>query len=68
MTNADKVEAIINNEKEWRKFLMEEVKDIKTSQVEMKISISNLQLKVAFFGAVFGAIGAMFASFVKEKL
>jgi hypothetical protein len=52
------------NEKEWRSHMLEEIKEIKKIQIEMRISVSNLQLKVAFFGILFGTIGA----FLKDNL
>lgn len=52
------------NEKEWRNHMLEEIKEIKKTQVDMRISISSLQLKVAFFGMLFGVIG----SFLKDKI
>jgi len=68
MNNTDKVEAILSNEKEWRRYMMEEIKEIKNSQIEMRISVSDLKTKVAFFGAIFGAVGSFLTTYIKSKI
>lgn len=66
-------ETDLENEKEWRrelqasmKDLTNEMKEIQKNQVELKIAVSNLQLKVAFFGMIFGAVGTMVVNFVAQ--
>lgn len=65
----------IDNEKEWRRFLMSEVKDIKDSQdsiMEMihmsNISISNLKLKMGMLSATIGLFAGVIASWITSKL
>jgi len=49
----------IENEKEWRRYLMSEISEIKKSQQETLVTLTTLKLKVGAISMVFGAISSV---------
>jgi hypothetical protein len=63
-----KVEAIIENEKEWRKHLVVQISDVKSEQTRQGKDIANLKVWAWISrSAILGSFGLMFA-WVKTKL
>ena len=58
---------LLENEKEWRRFLAKEVAEIKKNQNDMMVTITTLKIKVGAISSVFGAIGAIIVSFITKK-
>ena len=57
----DRVDVDIENEREWRRALYSEVKEIRRD-------ISNLRVKMAVIGAFFGLVGSGILDAVKSAL
>lgn len=49
----------LENEKEWRRFLMSEIAEIKKSQQETLVTITTLKLKIGAISMVFGGISSI---------
>jgi len=65
------VEHLVNNEAEWRRYIMAELSDMKKNQTELLITVTTLKVKFGVIGSVFGAIagvvGSLFVDFMKHK-
>lgn len=65
------IESLVNNESEWRRFILSELAEVKKNQTELLITVTTLKVKFGVIGAVFGslagAIGSMFIDFLKHK-
>jgi hypothetical protein len=59
---------LLESEKEWRRFLMSEVQDIKKTQNEMLLTMTTLKIKIGAFSSVFGAIGALAITWITKKM
>ena len=53
--NNETIEALIGNEKEWRRHLINEIKCVKTEQIKQGKAISALKVKAGLWGAIAGA-------------
>lgn len=67
----DSIKSLIDNEKEWRKHLIVEMREIKSDQKEMTKSFHQLKMKVTvrltMFGTFCGSLGAAIAQYIKVK-
>lgn len=59
----EKLNQIIENEKEWRRALFKKVESIETELHDFKVEqakiTTTLKVKIGFFGAAFGFIGGL---------
>lgn len=67
MKNNIPITILLENEKEWRRYLVDELKDIKTEQIEQGKNISSLNVKAGFFG-MFGGILTTIGAFLIKKI
>jgi hypothetical protein len=65
----------IENEKEWRRFLMGEIQSIKSSQENIKAqqsdmmtTLTTLKIKIGAISTLFGALGAIVTAWVSKHL
>lgn len=49
----------MNNDQEWRKLLLSEIKDIKSDMNEVKKEMMSLKIKVAGFASIIGSIASV---------
>jgi len=54
----------IDNDREWRYFLMAELKEIKADVKRIQEEMLTLKIKVATFGAIIGSV----SSFIFNKI
>ena len=52
----------MNNEQEWRKLLLSEIKEVKSEVAEVKKEVMSLKLKVAGVASFVGALVSGFFS------
>lgn len=58
----EKLEQIVTNEKEWRKYLFKKVEKIEEAQDQMNITITTLKIKYGFMASFFGVVGGFLAT------
>lgn len=58
------IDRVLSNDKEWRRYLLEELKEIKKEQREMVITMTTLKVKLGIISAVFGILGG----YITKKL
>lgn len=56
------VEHLVNNEAEWRRYIMAELSELKKNQTELLITVTTLKVKFGLIGTVFGAMAGGVAS------
>ena len=54
----DKLHIVVDNDKEWRKYIIWELREIKSDQKRLDQRVQGLSSKVAILGAFFGAFFA----------
>jgi len=71
----DDFDVIIENEKEWRRHLISEIRDIKLDMGDMNVnqnslmtSMEHLKFKVALISGSISIAASVFAAFVYKKL
>ena len=71
----EKLMTIINSEIEWRRHLMEEVREIKANQEELKemvyiskISVENVKTKISIISAVVAIFFTSIVEFFSRKI
>lgn len=62
------INRIVSNDREWRKFLLSEIRDIKKEQGEMSLEMNTLKVKVAVFSSVFGTVFGAATAWIVSKL
>jgi len=55
----DKMEMLINNDREWRTHILTKLDKLEQNQIQQGLFINTLKVKVTIFGMVFGVIGSM---------
>jgi hypothetical protein len=58
------LEIVLDNDREWRKYILEEMQDIQDDQKKMLIEMTTLKVKVALFSGVISTV----ISFIVGKL
>lgn len=58
------VEHLVNNESEWRRFILCELAEVKKNQTELLVTVTTLKVKFGMIGAVFGSLAGAIASLV----
>ena len=58
----------LENEKEWRKFLIVEIREIKNEQKEMTKAFNHFKIKIAVVSAFCGSFSAAILNLLKVKL
>lgn len=58
------VEHLVNNEAEWRRYIMAELSELKRNQTELLITVTTLKVKFGLIGAVFGSLAGGFATLI----
>ena len=58
----------IENEKEWRRFLVDKVMSIEKNQNKFNVTLSNLALKVYFLAFSFGVVGGFIQKYLFKKI
>lgn len=58
------VEHLVNNESEWRRFILSELAEVKKNQTELLVTVTTLKVKFGMIGAVFGSLAGAVASLV----
>lgn len=58
---------LVQNEIEWRKMLWKKMEAIEKAQNHTENRIIRLEVKNAFFGSFFGAVGGALISYFKMK-
>jgi hypothetical protein len=56
------LDLVVDNEKEWRTYILKELRDMRKEQSAMSAIVTGLRVKVALFGSVFGFITGVFGS------
>jgi hypothetical protein len=59
---------LLESEREWRRYLVEKVEKIESSQTDMLLTLTTLKVKVGAFSSLFGAVGAMFVTWISKKM
>lgn len=54
----DKLEIIVENEREWRKHIYNRLEAIENKQDKLSDTATTLKVKVGLISTIFGAIGA----------
>lgn len=49
----------MNNEQEWRSYLISEIKEISNDIKEVKAEINTLKVKVALFSSMIGSVASI---------
>ena len=62
------VEHLVNNEAEWRRYIMAELSDLKKNQTELLITVTTLKVKFGLIGAVFGSMAGGVATLIVDIL
>ena len=62
------VEHLVNNEAEWRRYIMAELSDLKKNQTELLITVTTLKVKFGLIGAVFGSMAGKVATLIVDIL
>ena len=57
---------LLENEREWRRFLSSQISEIQKNQTDMMLMITTLKLKVGAVSSVFGAVGAMVVTWLSK--
>lgn len=58
------VEHLVNNESEWRRFILSELAEVKKNQTELLVTVTTLKVKFGMIGAVFGSLAGAIASLI----
>lgn len=58
------LDRVLNNDKEWRRYLLEELKEIRKEQRDMIVTMTTLKVKLGVISAVFGLLGG----YITKKL
>lgn len=62
------VEHLVNNEAEWRRYIMAELSELKKNQTELLITVTTLKVKFGLIGVVFGSMAGGVASLLIDIL
>ena len=65
------IEKLIENEKEWRRYIVREMSAVKTEQVSQGKAIASLKVRASIWGFISGSIPAgvvLCAAYLKSKL
>lgn len=54
----------MNNDQEWRSFLLDEVREMRKDLADVKKEMTTLKVKVAFFSSIIGSV----ATFIANKM
>jgi hypothetical protein len=65
MTRED---AALGNEREWRKFLMSEIKDLRHEVAQINITVTTLKIKIGLASSFFGFLAGALATVISKKL
>lgn len=60
--NDHELNRIVNNDREWRKFMINEIREIRKEQGEFSLVVNTLKIKVAFFSGIIGAVAGLISS------
>jgi hypothetical protein len=65
------LEILVNNESEWRRYILQELSDLRKGQTDLLVTATTLKVKFGIIGSVFGAIsgvvGSLVVDFIKHK-
>lgn len=64
----DKLELIVENEKEWRKHILTKVERIESRQLEINEKVSGLRNKFKLLTIIIGATSGSLGAYLKNKL
>jgi hypothetical protein len=64
----EKLQAIIENEMEWRRHLLKKMEGIEKEQRGMLLTLTTLKLKIGAISSVFGLIGGLVMNYFHKKL
>lgn len=62
------IQGIIENEREWRRYLMSEIECIKKQQIKLTQSVSNLKIKVAFLASAWSIIVSLLIAYAQNRI
>ena len=64
----DKMEMLINSDKEWRKHILGKLDKIEERIAHQELNLGVLKVKVAVFGSLFGAIWGIISGYIVTHL
>lgn len=69
------IQLIVSNDQEWRRFMLEEIKEVKRSQHDLmkvvtseRLELNALKVKVGFIAGIAGAVAGWLGHFATKKL
>lgn len=57
-------ELVIDNDREWRKFMLNQIETIRESQTSMLITVTTLKVKFGLIGGFFGFLGGSLGALI----
>lgn len=50
---------IVSNDREWRKFIISEIKELRKESSETALQVNTLKVKAGFFSAIIGFVAGL---------
>lgn len=59
------VDKLLENEREWRRYMIREMRDLKTEVHQLRILTTTLKVKYGLVATIFGFIGGFLGPLIK---
>ena len=60
--NDKEIDRIVRNDREWRKFIIGEIRELRKESSELALTVNTLKVKVGFISALIGFVTGVLGS------